>query len=224
MLHLLVITDTEPMLRPLGDLLSPAFNLTLCSPASAGTLLRSNPQGLIIDLPFSGIDGLTFLEEIRPFLPPVILVLTNVITPYLESVFADLGVGYVIRKPCLPACVAHRVEDMFRRSPLQPDPQRDALSYHLKRLGLRADRLGTMYLRMAIPLFASNRHQTLSKDIYPLITAQTGATDDSIHAAMHAVILTAWKKRDDALWQEYFPDTSRCPPNREFIATLSDYV
>lgn len=225
MLKVLVIADPESFLHALEEVLSPSYDLTLCHASDAGkAMLRMLPDGLIIDLPLCGTDGLSYLEEIRDHLPPVTLVLTNAITPYIETVFVQLGVGYVIRKPCKLSCVAHRIDDMFRKSQQPPSPPQDTLSAHLKRLGLRTDRLGTLHLRIAIPLFAPNRQQTLSKDIYPVITAQTGASADAIHAAIHSVIFSAWKKRDDALWRAYFPDTSQCPANREFIATMADYL
>ena len=34
----------------------------------------------------------------------------------------------------------------------------------------------------------------------------------------------AYKHRNDAVWQEYFPGYSRCPTNKEFICCLAEYL
>lgn len=101
----------------------------------------------------------------------------------------------------------------------------DQTIYLLMELGVPAHRIGYKLLCLAIPLFAENDTQTLSKELYPVVAAEVGYCD--WRAAEHSirdVIVTAWNQRNPAVWAKYFPDCRRPPSNKQFIATLAQFA
>ena len=93
----------------------------------------------------------------------------------------------------------------------------------LRELGIPCHRVGYLQLCMAIPLYALDERQSLSKDIYPLVAAHWGYTDwRTIEHAIRIVILFSWLHRDPAAWNRYFPNPDKAPSNKLFIATLAE--
>jgi len=45
-----------------------------------------------------------------------------------------------------------------------------------------------------------------------------------VEKAIRAAKEAAYENRNDTVWKEYFPDTSECPKNRDFIARLAEFV
>ena len=95
----------------------------------------------------------------------------------------------------------------------------------LRELGVPCHRVGYLQLCMAIPLFAQDARQSLSKDIYPLIAAHWGYTDwRTIEHAIRIVILFSWLHRDPIAWSYYFPNLDKAPSNKLFIATIAGHL
>ena len=92
-------------------------------------------------------------------------------------------------------------------------------------LGVPCHRVGYMQLCMAIPLFALDTRQSLSKDIYPLIASYWGHSDwRTIEHAIRIVILFSWLHRNPTVWDHYFPNLDKAPSNKLFIATLAEHL
>lgn len=93
----------------------------------------------------------------------------------------------------------------------------------LHELGLSIHRLGYKQLCVAIPCFAINDEQSLTKELYPYIAKQFGYEDwHAVEHAMRFVILSAWENRDPDVWEKYFPNAKKPPSNKCFIATLAE--
>jgi len=93
----------------------------------------------------------------------------------------------------------------------------------LHELALPIHRRGYSCLCIGIPHFATDRTQSLSKELYPFIAAYYGYSDwHAVESAIRDVILTAWENRNPAVWEKYFPNQSRVPSNKQFIATLAE--
>lgn len=92
-------------------------------------------------------------------------------------------------------------------------------------LGIGIHRLGYQYLRIAAVPFAANDTQSLSKELYPYVAAQTGCADwRSVERAIRAVILDAWEERNEAVWEQYFPNQKKAPTNKQFLAVLAECI
>ena len=92
---------------------------------------------------------------------------------------------------------------------------------HELRLGIH--RQGYKCLAIAVPLYAADNSQSLSKDIYPYVAAELGYPDwHGVERAIRLVILDAWARRDGDTWERYFPGQTKMPTNKQFIAALAE--
>lgn len=77
------------------------YEVTYChNSLDAADLLHENFAGLILDLFLPGTDGLTLLEQTQDRLPPVVLILTRFLSPYVLQTVDALCGGYILRIPC----------------------------------------------------------------------------------------------------------------------------
>jgi hypothetical protein len=95
-------------------------------------------------------------------------------------------------------------------------------------LGIPTKLKGYAQLREAILLIAKNRDQSITKELYPAVAAICGDTGKNIERSIRTAIEKGWLRRDDRIWQMYFPPgpdgiISR-PSNAEFISRLADSI
>ena len=219
MRKLLVIIESPALLPELpGD-----YDVTWCPHADrAASLLGADFDGLILDLFLPGTDGLSLLQSLRDRLPPVILAVTAFYSAYVLQAAQELGVGYVLRYPFTPNALYDRLEDMFRKfeSPA-PDTATAPARYHLKRLGIPT---GKGFRRM-LAIFSSfdpDTEHNLFSDFYLDLAKAESVSPYAIDNSIHRAIAQAYEARYDAIWRAYFPDTSRCPTNKEFLTALAE--
>ncbi len=93
----------------------------------------------------------------------------------------------------------------------------------LRRLGIPIHQSGYRKLSVAIPRYAENPEQSLSKELYPYVAAVLG-TDSDIESSLRRSILCAWTNGSPEAWQTYFPNLTRAPSNHVFIATLAEHL
>ena len=194
---------------------------------SAMALLQQHrPEILILSLLLPGMDGLTFLEEAGDLRPPLILCTTVHAADYVLHAAHDLGVGYIMRKPCPVRAIWNRVKDMERLQNMPPPVNpRSVIKYHLTRLGYPPHRSGTQQLLAGVPLYAQDPSQLLSKELYPAIASVCGHKGNkSVEYSIRAVTEDTWNHRVEAVWQEYFPNHTQCPTNKEVLARLADFL
>lgn len=182
-----------------------------------------HPELLLIDLTLPYKDGLTVLRE-AAFLPPRILVISYLSDPYLMYTLGTLGVGYVLTMPT-PRGVRQALDY------LQNDPSgvradlRSAVVEHLHRLRIPEDLDGYRMLVLGLPVFLQDPEQALGKELYPAIVRAMGSGNVKTveHSIRHA-IHTAWERRDDSVWCQYFARNSRGqiprPTVKKFLACL----
>lgn len=100
---------------------------------------------------------------------------------------------------------------------------RDSTITMLHELGISIHRLGYKYLTVAVPCYSLDDSQSLTKEVYPYVANHFGCTDwHSVERSIRTVILTAWDHRDPEIWNQHFPNQSKAPSNKQFIATLSE--
>ena len=93
----------------------------------------------------------------------------------------------------------------------------------LHELGLGVHRLGYTHLTLAVPLYAKDMTQSLSKEIYPHIARCFGYPDwHCVERSVRTAILDAWDRRNPETWERYFPEETKAPTNKKFIATLAE--
>ena len=101
MRKVLIIMEQDCLRDALQKELQQDFEVSVCGNAEDGAaLLKDRPDILVTDLFLPGTNGLTFLIENKPYLPPIVVVLSALISPEVLRQLADLGAASVIRKPC----------------------------------------------------------------------------------------------------------------------------
>lgn len=113
MKKVLLILESDNARKQLKESLT-NYQVDSCNALEATeALARIRPDALVLDLFLPGADGLALLESCQSLLPPVVLPLSLLITDYIQLKTAQLGAGFVIRKPCSIDYVVNRLEDML---------------------------------------------------------------------------------------------------------------
>lgn len=93
----------------------------------------------------------------------------------------------------------------------------------LRQLGFGAHRLGYKCLTLAVPRYAGDDTQSLSKEVYPYVAEQLGYPDwHGVERAIRTVVQDGWNRRDPEVWEAYFPNQRKAPTNKQFIAVLAE--
>lgn len=96
-------------------------------------------------------------------------------------------------------------------------------SLMLQELGIPAHRIGYRQLSAAIPRYARDNVQSLTKELYPAIARQFGQSSwSSVEHAVRLAILDGWKQGRPEIWEAYFHSCRKPPSNKLFIATLAE--
>lgn len=120
-MHTVLLLAPEELCITLRDALRNQYITLPCSdPAIAGNLLPEKPDALILSLLLPGTDGLAFLKENGPLLPPAIIVLTPLISNGILQELHRLGVSCVIRFPCKPSYLTRQLHSLLTKK----DPSR----------------------------------------------------------------------------------------------------
>lgn len=199
-----------------------SFEITFCrTGVEAGRLLQQGFDGMILSLYLPGTDGIAFLEQNQMYLPPVVLVICPMPTPYIYQACAALGVGYILPIPCSGPEILQRMEDMFLKfeTPV-PDSSVIFARHHLRRLGLAPGK-GFRRLEKILLKFDPDDDPFLYGDFYVDMAKQERVTMDAIDNSIHRTIQEAYDRRNEEIWQEYFSNTSHCPKNKEFIRAVA---
>lgn len=222
MRKLLIIIESPSLLPELKS----DYDITWCHCAQeASCLLHQHFDGMILDLFLPGTDGLTLLKNLQDVLPPVVLVLTHFLSPYISQAVESLGVGYVLRFPFTGKELHDRLEDMFQKfeTPL-PDVSLSSARYHLHRLGMSASKKGYRYLIHILPKYDPEADPSLFCDFYPALAEKNSVTTAAIDNAIHREIHRAYDLRNEEIWLEYFSDTGKCPANKDFLAAVAEKI
>lgn len=229
--RLLIADPSEEFRSALAELLSGQFLIhTAKNGEEAWSLLQSfTPDILLLDVMLPETDGLTLLRRCAARgVHPAILVTTRIYSEYLMSALANLGVSYILPKPCQASSVAERVQEMGDLCPLPSTLPRESLDEILLRLGFSRKLSGTRYLHQAIRLFARDPQQMLTKELYTAVGQRFHASSSQVERSIRNAIATAWSSRDEKIWMRYFPTGKtgavRRPTNGELIAWLSEFI
>jgi two-component system response regulator (stage 0 sporulation protein A) len=234
-MKILIADSSEEFCSALSDILEKTHQVhTVSEGFDALHLLQSfRPDVLVLDMMLPGLDGITLLQRAHAQnIHPAILAIVCYSSDYVVNACSRLSVDYIMMKPCdIDAAVA-RINDLAQSSAVPAAPLPDArtlISNILLQLGIGSKLRGYAYLREAILQMRKDPSQAITKEIYPAaISITPGATTVQAERSIRTAILSAWRKRDDAAWQLYFPtdDSGKVPrpTNAAFICRLADYL
>ena len=195
------------------------------------------PEVLVLDLMLSKQDGLSVLKAIGGMdRKPITLATSAFITDYVSAAAANLGVRYLMLKPCDMAVLVERMEEIRGGESLRsPAPRRaDKTSIEsmvtniIHEIGVPAHIKGYQYLREAIIIAVDDMDviNAITKVLYPQVAKTFQTTPSRVERAIRHAIEVAWDRGDLDTLQSFFgytvSNTKGKPTNSEFIALIAD--
>ena len=195
------------------------------------------PQVLVLDLMLAKKDGLAVLKAIAGMdRPPVTLATTRFITDYVANAAANLGVRYLMVKPCDMSALVERLEEIRgNANPVSAAPRRNdktsiesMVTSIIHEIGVPAHIKGYQYLREAIIIAVGDMDviNAITKVLYPQVAKTFQTTPSRVERAIRHAIEVAWDRGDLDTLQRFFgytvSNTKGKPTNSEFIALIAD--
>lgn len=184
------------------------------------------PDVMVIDLMLTTLDGLSLMHELRNRqILPMVLATTRLLNDYVAESAVELGVGYIMLKPCNLKAVAARVRDLSRRlnpkTDLALEPQ-EIITRQLRRLGISQQHKGFGYLKEAVLMMAEHPGSAITKDLYPSVASRLHSTSAQVERSIRSAVKVAWSQNRDA-WAPYSDGHADRPPsNGAIISKLSE--
>ena len=195
------------------------------------------PDILVLDLMLAKQDGLSVLKAIANLdRKPVTLATSRFVTDYVASAAANLGVRYLMLKPCDMTALVERLEEIRvgegqKRSIGQtatPGNIEAMVTGIIHEIGVPAHIKGYQYLREAIIIAVNDMDviNAITKVLYPQVAKTFQTTPSRVERAIRHAIEVAWDRGDLDTLQRFFgytvSNTKGKPTNSEFIALIAD--
>lgn len=195
------------------------------------------PDILVLDLMLSKKDGLSVLKTVAGMgCRPATLATSRFVTDYVASAASNLGVRYLMLKPCDMTALVERLEEIRGGESLrQPLPRKTGASNIetmvtniIHEIGVPAHIKGYQYLREAIIIAVNDMDviNAITKVLYPQVAKTFQTTPSRVERAIRHAIEVAWDRGDLDTLQRFFgytvSNTKGKPTNSEFIALIAD--
>lgn len=227
--NLLIADSNEEFTLALAEVLQERYHVRCCcNGREALSLFRSmQPDVVVLDLMLPELDGISLLQTAaREGQTPMVLAITDLVSEYILEAIRQLGIGYLMRKPCDVQATAARVGDL--RQLLHPQAAiQDTYSRTgdvLISMGFLPKHNGYHYVRECIVRCARHPGQSVTKILYPEVGAQFHAESTSVEHSIRTALSYAWKHGNPQVWAAYFPDLDRCPSNAVFISRMAESI
>ena len=195
-------------------------------------ILEKQPQILVLDMMLAKKDGIGVLKAISTMeRRPSVLATSGFITDYVASAAANLGVQYLMLKPCDMTALAERLEELRggqnTRTP-QPrssgKPNIEAMvTSIIHEIGVPAHIKGYQYLREAIIIAVNDMDviNAITKVLYPQVAKAFQTTPSRVERAIRHAIEVAWDRGDLDTLQRFFGYTVSSPRENPRIRNSS---
>ena len=195
------------------------------------------PDILVLDLMLSKQDGISVLKAVNTLdRRPITLATSVFVTEYVSTAAANLGVRYLMLKPCDMSALVDRLEEIRGANTLRLPPVRrgDKTSIEnlvtgiIHEIGVPAHIKGYQYLREAIIIAVNDMDviNAITKVLYPQVAKTFQTTPSRVERAIRHAIEVAWDRGDLDTLQRFFGytvfNTKGKPTNSEFIALIAD--
>ena len=200
-------------------------------------ITERKPDVLVLDLMLSKQDGIAVLKAIAGMdRKPVTLATSGFVTEYVSSAVANLGVRYLMLKPCDITALVERLEEIrggeSTRRPEKRRPDKTGIETMvtgiIHEIGVPAHIKGYQYLREAIIIAVNDMDviNAITKVLYPQVAKTFQTTPSRVERAIRHAIEVAWDRGDLDTLQRFFgytvSNTKGKPTNSEFIALIAD--
>lgn len=195
------------------------------------------PDVLVLDLMLSKQDGISVLKALSGMeKKPVTLATSGFVTDYVASAVANLGVKYLMLKPCDPSALVERLEEirggekLRQAAAVRTDKTNieTMVTNIIHEIGVPAHIKGYQYLREAIIIAVGDMDviNAITKVLYPQVAKTFQTTPSRVERAIRHAIEVAWDRGDLDTLQRFFgytvSNTKGKPTNSEFIALIAD--
>ena len=195
------------------------------------------PDVLVLDLMLAKQDGIAVLKALAAAdCKPVTLATSRFVTDYVANAAANLGVRYLMLKPCDMSALVERLEEVRGSTGVQPaaaprsgKPSIETLVTNIiHEIGVPAHIKGYQYLREAIIIAVDDMDviNAITKVLYPQVAKTFQTTPSRVERAIRHAIEVAWDRGDLDTLQRFFgytvSNTKGKPTNSEFIALIAD--
>ena len=185
-----------------------------------------HPEILVLDLMLPELDGLSVLKVLTASgNKPVILASTLFVSDYILEVAQKLNVDYLLVKPCDIRATAARIQEQLTRLeavPSETDDLQIKISGLLMMMGFSVKLNGFRYLQEAIAQMILLPDQSITKELYPGGARVCHTEGSHVERSIRGAILDAWSRRDNGVWQLYFPSDEKKPTNAVFVTRIAD--
>ena len=200
-------------------------------------ITEKKPDVLVLDLMLPKKDGISVLKALADMdRRPAILATSAIVSTYVSAAAANLGVRYLMQKPCDLAALTSQLEEIRGGEPIRLIPQRrmDKTSIEslvtgiIHEIGVPAHIKGYQYLREAIIIAVNDMDviNAITKVLYPQVAKTFQTTPSRVERAIRHAIEVAWDRGDLDTLQRFFgytvSNTKGKPTNSEFIALIAD--
>jgi len=223
----LLILESEVTQKMLRNSLS-EYDVKISDPDEAKLILTQfQPDAMILDLALPGTTGIAVSEECRDVMPPVVIALSVLPADYVQKQTEDIGVGFVISKPCTMGYVEKRLTDMLlmQRIPELTD-NGDIVDKLLEQIPIHGRPRALLTLRTAVLQVLQDPDCALTKHIYPVSCKVYGGSTNAVDQAFRRMIRNSWKHKNQnpKIWDTLFPGYTEQPSNSDFIFTVAKYL
>ena len=237
----IIADNTEEFCTQLTAALKRANGFQVLATANDGEqairlVTERKPEVLVLDLMLAKQDGLSVLKAIAGMeRPPVTLATSRFVTDYVASAAANLGVRYLMVKPCdMTALVERLIEIREEKGNRCTPAKRGSTSIEtlvtgiIHEIGVPAHIKGYQYLREAIIIATQDMDviNAITKVLYPQVAKTFQTTPSRVERAIRHAIEVAWDRGDLDTLQRFFgytvSNTKGKPTNSEFIALIAD--
>ena len=196
------------------------------------------PDILVLDMMLPKRDGISVLKAISGMdKRPITLATSGFVTNYVSSAAANLGVRYLMLKPCDMGALVERLEEIRggesqRKIPASRKPDKTSIETMvtgiIHEIGVPAHIKGYQYLREAIIIAVNDMDviNAITKVLYPQVAKTFQTTPSRVERAIRHAIEVAWDRGDLDTLQRFFgytvSNTKGKPTNSEFIALIAD--
>ena len=201
------------------------------------SILQLKPEVLVLDLMLSKQDGISVLKNLNGMeRKPVILATSCFVSDYVSNMVGNLGVRYMMTKPCDMTALVERLEEIRGGESLRTiSPRRldknsieSMVTGIIHEIGVPAHIKGYQYLREAIIIAVNDMDviNAITKVLYPQVAKTFQTTPSRVERAIRHAIEVAWDRGDLDTLQRFFgytvSNTKGKPTNSEFIALIAD--
>jgi two-component system response regulator (stage 0 sporulation protein A) len=201
------------------------------------TLAERRPDVLVLDMMLPKRDGISILKALSAMEPkPAVLATSGFITEFVATTAANLGVRYLMLKPCDVSALVERLEELRGGSERRPAVihRGDKMNIEtmvtniIHEIGVPAHIKGYQYLREAIIIAVNDMDviNAITKVLYPQVAKTFQTTPSRVERAIRHAIEVAWDRGDLDTHQRFFgytvSNTKGKPTNSEFIALIAD--